>query len=507
MHLDGILPSLGRLADATLRVWRLDGADWLVVAGTQAGAASPHDNAGQGRTALIALPDAAGLWLGVTPDAGRDPERTLDRVMPVVQQVMHLEGQLTRLTGELAARYEEIDLIYTIGELLGRSHDVEDVARHILTEVASVLGARRAGLRILDEETGLLHLVAVVGSAIDDIPATVPLDSPDTVVVPRAARTRRVETGVQPDWVEGELLAVPVLHTTAAGTRVIGTLGLADREGGGAFTREETKLLAAVATQIGAAIENTRLSAREREQHAVRRELALAHDLQQKLMPTPAALAGEADVQVYSVPAESLGGDFYSFARYGERRIGVMLGDVSSHGFSAALIAAQVMAAAGIYANSAIEPEQTLELIRESLGEELEHTEMYLTIFYGILEPAANRLTYSNAGHAHAFRVPRFGPATRLSPTAPPLGLVSGGEFGQETVVWSFGTDMLVLCTDGLLDQPRADGERYGEERFIEQLEAGRALSPEALQAAVLADVAAFGGIPTDDTTLLILRM
>lgn len=478
-----------------------------MVAGSQASAASPRDRPGKGHAAFIALPDTDDLWLEVTPDGGQDPDRALQRVMPVVQQVMHLEGQLTDLTGELAARYEEIDLIYTIGELLGRSQDVEDVARHILTEVASVLGARRAGLRMLDEATGMLHLVAIVGGAIDDVPASVALDSPEGVVVPRAARTRRVETGIQPDWVEGEVLAVPVLHATAAGTRVIGTLALADREGGGTFTREETKLLAAVATQIGAAIENTRLAAREREQHAVSRELALAHDLQQKLMPTAAALAGEADVQVYSVPAESLGGDFYSFARYGERRIGVMFGDVSSHGFSAALIAAQVMAAAGIYANSAIEPEQTLELIRESLGEDLEHTEMYLTVFYGILEPAANRLTYSNAGHAHAFRVPRFGPAARLSPTAPPLGLVSEGEFGQETVAWTFGSDMLVLCTDGLLDQSRADGIRYGEERFIEQLEAGRALSPAELLAAVLADMDAFGGTPTDDTTILILRM
>ena len=67
--------------------------------------------------------------------------------------------------------------------------------------------------------------------------------------------------------------------------------------------------------------------------------------------------------------------------------------------------------------------------------------------------------------------------------------------------------DTVLLCTDGLIDQPNAEGERYGEQRFLEQLEEGRLLSPAELERRILADVAAFGGEPHDDTTLLILRM
>ncbi|MCA9762149.1 MAG: SpoIIE family protein phosphatase [Gemmatimonadetes bacterium] len=503
-----MLPSLGALADATLRVWRLDDGAWLLLAGPPAAAPRAPREPGRADAAFVAMPDAGGLWLEVVPTAGQRPDDVVRRVMPVLAGVAHLESTVESLTTELASRYEEIDLIYTIGELLGRSQAVAEVADHILREVASVLGARQAGIRIVDEEAGVLRLVAIVGSAADGIPREVPLDAPDDVVVVRAVRTRRVETGPQAQWVAGEVLAVPMLHAAPGGpTRVVGTLALADRAGGGTFTREETKLLAAVATQIGTALENTRLAEREREQHTLERELAMAHDLQQKLMPTPAVLQGEADVAVTSLSAESLGGDFYTFARFGRGRIGVMLGDVSSHGFSAALIAAQVMAAAGIYANSAIAPDETLALIRESLGDELEHTEMYLTVFYGILEPSTGRLAYSNSGHPHAFRVPRYGPAARLAPTAPPLGLAMDAELGRESLPWTFGTDMLVLCTDGLIDQPNAEGERYGEQRFLEQLEEGRLLSPAELERRILADVAAFGGEPHDDTTLLILRM
>jgi sigma-B regulation protein RsbU (phosphoserine phosphatase) len=493
------------MADATLRVWRLDGSAWAVVAGPAA-----SGPVGATSAAFVALPDAADLWLEVVPCGAGPAEAVLRSVLPVVAAVVRGESALARLTTELATRYEEIDLIFTIGELLGRAETVADVAQHILGEVASVLGARRAGLRLLDPATGLLRLVAIVGSAVDGVPPVVSLEtaSESDVVVARAARTGRLATGLQPDWVEGEVLAVPMLHTTSGGApRVIGTLSLADRSGGGTFTREEVKLLTAVATQVGTAIEYARLSELARERAALDRELALAHDLQQKLLPTAAALHGEADVAVTNVPAESLGGDFYTFARFGRGRIGVMLGDVSSHGFSAALIAAQVMAAAGIYANSAIAPDETLALIRESLSDELAHTEMYLTVFYGIFEPLAGRLAFSNAGHPHAFRIPRYGPTVRLTPTAPPLGLVTEAEFGRTVVPWNFGVDTLVLCTDGLLDQPNPTGERYGEARFVAQLEAGRGLSPDLLQAAVLADIATFGGVPSDDTTLLILRM
>jgi sigma-B regulation protein RsbU (phosphoserine phosphatase) len=428
-------------------------------------------------------------------------------ILPIVQSLLRAESGISTLTRELADRYEETDLLYTIGELLGHARAVEEVGASILREVAVVVGARRAGLRVLDEGSRSLRSIAMVGVSAGLIPPEVSIDAPDDVVVARAFRSHRIETGPQPTWVPGEVLAVPIMYAASGQIpRVVGILALADRAGGGSFTREETKLVAAIANQIGAALENARLVERVREQQRLGRELELAHDLQIKLMPTAAVLQGEADVSVRSVPAESRGGDFYTFSRLGRGRIGVMLGDVSSHGFSAALIAAQVMAAAGIHANADTPPDEALTLLRDSLGDELASTEMYFTLFYGVLDPMAGHLVYSNAGHPHAFRIPRFGPAERLEPTAPPLGLADSA-FGRAVVPWRFSQDLLVLFTDGLTDQAGPLGVRYGEERLIARLEAGRDRHPDDLQAWVLDDLTAFGGTPHDDTTLLIFRM
>jgi sigma-B regulation protein RsbU (phosphoserine phosphatase) len=224
-------------------------------------------------------------------------------------------------------------------------------------------------------------------------------------------------------------------------------------------------------------------------------------------MPTPAVLRGEADVAVRSEAAESVGGDFFTFTRLGSGRIGVMLGDVASHGFAAALIAAEVLAAAGIHANSSTPPDETLALLRGSLLRELEKTEMHLSIFYAILDPAAGRLVYSNAGHPHAFRIPDTGAAERLSPTAPPLGLAESSRFGRVMTPWQFQEDLLVLFTDGLQDHENADGERFGEPRLLARIEAERHRAPSEIVALVFQDLADFGGVAADDRTLLILRM
>ncbi len=490
---------------ATLRLWQIDGGQWRPLTGAGDGAAAPDHRTA--RTQRLAVPDVDGVFLEVITGDGASRDDLAGPALQVVRQLLESDRATMALTAELASRYEEIDLLYSIGELLGRAHAVDEVAAIILREITAVLGARWAALRVFDPVHRTLRAVAALGMSPGAVPDAVPVDHPDHVVA-RAFRTAQIETGSEPDWVPGEVVAVPIHHTRlGAAPRVVGTLALADRAGGGAFTRDEIKLIAAVATQIGSALENARLAAHENERRRLDRELELAHNLQLRLLPAPAVLRGEAEVAVRSQPAESLGGDFYTFARLGRRRIGVMLGDVASHGFSAALIAAQVMAAAGIHAHASAAPDDVLARLRDSLADELETAEMYLTVWYGIVDPAAGKLTYSNAGHIHAFRLPLEGPAERLAPTAPPLGLVADQAFGRRTIPWHTTQDLLVLYTDGLIDRVNSSGERFGEPRLIGWLERERRRSLEGLVDGVFAETGRFSDAAVDDSTLLIMRV
>jgi len=241
----------------------------------------------------------------------------------------------------------------------------------------------------------------------------------------------------------------------------------------------------------------------------VRQELELAHDLQLKLLPSPLVVAARADVAARCLAAESVGGDFYNLLLLRDERIGVMIGDVSSHGFGAALIMAQAMAAAGIHAEVADSPSDALHRLEESLGDELQRTEMFLTAFYAVIDPAADRVVFANAGHALAFLVDgETGHAERLPATRTPLGVASTPS-ADLTRPWRHRREVLCLLTDGVTDAVGARGARYGEERAVQHIVRLRARSAREILEAIFADLAAFtGGAPaTDDRTVVVLRV
>lgn len=463
---------------------------------------------------LDSVPDSEGLWFSLEGLSDAESRAAAERLRPVLGTLFHTERRAVEMGEELANRYEEIDLLYSISEILGQTLHLEEAARTILREVSAVVAARRSSIMVYDETLGRLRVVATRGFA-TPAEASVALDDADSVAA-RAYRERRLVenppgtegAGGPRGYRGGAYLSVPIIYAAPGGpSRCVGVINLTDRLGADAFEPGHRKLVTAVANQVGAAIENARLVVRDLQQQRLRRELELAHDLQLKLMPSPSELAGDAEVAARCLPAESVGGDFYTFNRFGRGRVGVMLGDVSSHGFGAALVMAMVIAAAGIHAGGSATPNETLERLLDSIEADLASTEMFLTVFYGVLDPRAQQLSYASAGHPHAWRIPSAGVPERLEATAPPLGLSARGNIELCQVPWRMHADLLCLCTDGLLDARDPEGEAFGEARLLRGVAERRHLPPEEIVAAVIADVSAFAPHPADDITLLILRI
>jgi serine phosphatase RsbU (regulator of sigma subunit) len=103
--------------------------------------------------------------------------------------------------------------------------------------------------------------------------------------------------------------------------------------------------------------------------------------------------------------------------------------------------------------------------------------------------------------------VPRTGEPERLEATSPPLGLAAIGTIQRRQVPWASETDLLVLWTDGLADARNDLGEPFGERRLLDEVCAHRKDAPETIVKAVLARADEFGARPTDDRTLLVLRI
>lgn len=468
-----------------------------------------------GRMLVASVPGVKRTWLAVTPcDAEASPgDRDLLMLLPFVAQLLRGAQEVEHAAMELAERYEEINLLYTIGEILGRTVTLENAAATILTEISETVGARHASILVHEPTTDMLNVVAAIGTDANNAPS-IRVDDPDCVSA-RVFRTHHpltVEEGVmvcelERSYRRGEMLSVPIMWTTPSGGEPLGVVNLSDRRSRQPYSAGDQKLVAAIATQIGTAIQNARLVRASIEQQRLLQEMYLAHDLQMKLLPKTSIVAPEAEVAARVVPAESVGGDFYHLFRMPRNRTGVMVGDVSGHGYRAALIMALAMSASAIHAQSARDPGEMLSMLLGTLREELSTTEMYISIFFGVIDHAAGRLRFANTGHPHAFVIEKNGTARRLNADSPPLGL-SDQVPGAESMPWRKGEDILVLFTDGIVDSRNAAGDRIGEQPVLDVIVGNRAMSPSAIVDSVFALLSAHSGdAPSpDDLTLLVLR-
>ena len=445
-----------------------------------------------------ALDDGAELDAMFAPPGGA-VDASLRKLLRIFAPAMvRMERERRFFNRELAARYGEVELLTSAAETLGAGLALERGIQRLLRDLAEIVNATVAEMWAV--ESGEARLVRYASSSPGASRAMIDLELNRG---PLSEACRRVEVLALADETGSELL-MPVRRSVAQG--LAGALGVVRmrRERGVGFAPSERKLIAALAGQIGAAFENRRLSDESLERERMMVELELAHHLQLKLLPECGDFADCADIAARCEPAESVGGDFYHLFRLGGGRIGLMLGDVSSHGYSAGLIMALTMSAASLVVREQDRPGDVLRGIHHELVRKLESTDMYMTLCYAVLDPAGDRLCYANAGHPHAFRI---GPTTadRLEALNPPLGLAEFGQYQEREMEWSTGRDTLLMYTDGLSETMRAD-ELWSDQLFLETVRAAADAPARELVDRLFAIASSSGSLAADDRTALVLK-
>jgi len=468
-----------------------------------------------GPALIAAIPGPRRAWLVIGPCGAPNfrLEPQLDFLLPVVGQLMQSALEVEHAANELAERYEEINLLYTISEILGRTVALEEATSRILTEISETVGARKAVVMVHEPATKSLVAVATLGVAAESVR---PIPVSDAASVSATVFRTCHPTIVEPNqrmwdgentFRKGAMLSVPIMWTSPrGGAEPLGVVNLSDRRSGQPFTAGDQKLISAIATQIGTAIQNARLVRESLSQQRLRQEMQHAHDLQMRLLPGVESVAPNAVVAARVVPAESVGGDLYNLFRLGPGKTGVMIGDVSGHGYQAALIMALAMSASAIHAQTTADPGETLSALLASMREELATTEMFISMFYGVVDRNAGRLRYANAGHPHAFVIPKSGKVERLPALDPPLGMGTTPPSGTSRP-WTTG-DLLLLFTDGVSDARDRQGDRLGEERIVETARRYREETPAKLLDRIFALLQDHAGDSRrrDDLTIVALR-
>jgi len=287
--------------------------------------------------------------------------------------------------------------------------------------------------------------------------------------------------------------------------RVIGVLYLDGRERSTILSQQTRSSLEAFATQAALAIESARLYAEAAEKARIERDLLVAAQIQQALLPTGSFETSFVDLAASSVPCRTVGGDFFDYLDLGSRGFGFGLGDVAGKGAPAALLAAAVQSNFIAQAPVSADPADTLTRVNNALLRRAIEAR-FATMFHGVVD-VTGHLSYSNGGQEPPLVLKRDDGILWLEAGGPVLGLLPGATYEFDSVTLDPG-DLVVICSDGVTEARNAAGDEFGRERLIEAMRGCHGGKPEAVLERLFEAVRRFSqGTPQgDDITGLVLR-
>ena len=252
-----------------------------------------------------------------------------------------------------------------------------------------------------------------------------------------------------------------------------------------------------------------RLEQEMREREHLEQELRVARRIQQASLPMEVPTLEGWQISPYYQPAREVGGDFYDFFELEDGRVGVVVGDATGKGVSAALVAAATssMVRAVAQALGSSSPGEVLAQVNETLVARIP-SNMFVTCFYAVLDPESAGLRYANAGHDLPYlRGRSSNDAEELSARGMPLGLMPEMRYEEKEIVLDAG-DSVLFYSDGLVEAH--DPQRHQMFGFprLRALVAGHA-EKRSFVTLLIAELYSFTGEEweqEDDITLLTLR-
>ena len=387
--------------------------------------------------------------------------------------------------------------------------DAMSALQAVLRLTTLLAGTSWAVLLLPDPGNGTLQIGPSAGlrrATIDELP---PLRLPPAAL------------GVHPPYREGEQIQTvdlpqPLCDVTASrqalalslsdGESLLGVLLLEALEMPG----DRPALLTGIAHQISLRIENSRLVEQVATRRSLEREIAMARSIQTSFLPRDLPEYPGWDIGVTWQLARMVGGDFYDFFRLPDGpngpRWAVVVADVADKGIPASLFMALSRTLLRSVAFSRIDPGQVLQRANDLIISDAQ-SDMFVSVIYGVWEPAISRFAFANGGHNPPVLLRPGQDPTLLIPHGMVLGVREAERYETQSLSLDRGT-ALVLYTDGVTETMDAGGLPFGSERLVEILRRHGDMQAQALSAAIHSQVSDYcsGTELDDDLTVVVLR-
>jgi phosphoserine phosphatase RsbU/P len=420
--------------------------------------------------------------------------------------------RLARENARLRSAVDELSILNDIATAVSSASSLERTIELIVHKCIKHLKVEQATITLLDArrmETPFRTIVRGADTSSEILPYRLDaeltgwmLKNQKPLVVNDLKRDDRFQATDREICVVRSLLSVPLVLKG----RMIGLLNLFNKRAGDDFTDADARLLGIIATQSAQVIEHARLFAEEQALKLMQEEMNLAYKIQMDLLPKESPRLAGYDIAGVSIPAKTVGGDYFDFIRLNDRALALCLGDVSGKGMPAALLMANLQAT--LRGQAMVDPSPA-ECLRRSNALLFRSTDAdkFATLFYGVLDHEGHRLAYGNAGHNYPLLLKPGAEPARLELGGLVLGCLEDFSYAEGVVAFAPG-DTLLIYSDGITESLDANDEEFGEERLASLLSAGSADAAAQLIDRIVAAVRTHAGelSQMDDMTLLVIR-
>jgi serine phosphatase RsbU (regulator of sigma subunit) len=292
--------------------------------------------------------------------------------------------------------------------------------------------------------------------------------------------------------------------------RLIGAIMVGSKMSGKVYSQEDIDLLSTVAGQAAIAIENARLHSSELEKQKITEQLQIAQRIQKSLLPRSSPELSQLDIAGVSIPAMTVGGDYYDYIHLPDNRLLVVVGDVSGKGISAALYMSKVQGILRFAASVCATPRDMLISTNRHLYEGMERN-TFFTAVLALFDFREGTVTMCRAGHTQPL-VGLNGDLHYMHMDGMGLGLEPGAVFDTslQEVTWPMKPGGLVLLySDGLTEAMDGGMNLFGEDRLFSIFRSVRDEGAEDIQRRILGEVALHRGAAeqNDDITMVVIRI
>ncbi len=278
-----------------------------------------------------------------------------------------------------------------------------------------------------------------------------------------------------------------------------------------AFNREMVNIITTFVNQASISLENLSLIQESIENERYKEQLKIAKNVQKSLLPTELVNNDHLTMSAFSMAADEVGGDYYDILEYKKNHFGLIIGDVSGKGTSAAFQMAQMKGIFHSLANQGVTPEEFNIKANTALSQCLERRS-FITATYFDIDTTNNTLHFSRAGHCPSlFYCKNKEAVDYLKCDGMGLGIVRNSTYQDyvqsNTLNYQEG-DVLLLYTDGITEAKKNDGAQFGSDRLKKSFATHASKAPDQIKEGIKNDLSDFIGemIIDDDYTLVVIQ-